>query len=135
MSLAQVALPLGSTVWFGQELPTYETPVTLQITEITGDQAPAELGPKFRREENFSLICSLVCYAGGSPDFPSLLAQVMDNFALVSKAVGNNPKLNDSVRFAQVGNFIVTPATNANGLSALTLDFSVRCEQRVLSLS
>jgi hypothetical protein len=59
----------------------------------------------------------------------------MDNFALVSRAVGNNPKLNGAVRLAQVGNFLVSPSTDAAGLSAMTLDFSVRCEQRVTSLS
>lgn len=135
MGIATEALPDGSTVWFGQEIPTYANKITLQISEITGDQEPAELGPQYRREEKFSLICSLSVCVGGSPDFPGLLSQAMDNFALVSEAVGNNPKLNGAVRFAQVGNFMITAGTDANGLSALTLDFSVRCEARVNSLS
>jgi hypothetical protein len=135
IAVASDALPVGSTVWFGEELPTYSAPVTLQVTEITGDQNPAEIGPQYRREETFSLVCSLSCYQGGAPDFPGLLGTVMTNFALVSKAIGNNPSLNGAVRYAQVGNFIVTPVTDSNGLSALTLDFSVRCEARVTSLS
>lgn len=135
MALAAASLPAKTTVWFGEELPTYNTPVTLQITEITGDQTTAELGPQFRREETFSLICSLTVYRGGEANFPALLGDVMDSFALVSKAVGNNPTLNKSVRFAQVGNFHLTPETDTNGLSSITLDFSVRCEARVTSLS
>ena len=135
LSIAQTALTDAATVWFGEELPTYEKPVTLQVTEITGDQTPAEIGKLYRREETFNLVCSISCYQGGEPDFPGLLAQVMDQFALISKAVGNQPSLNGSVRYAQVGNFMINPATDANGLSALTLDFSVRCEARVNSLS
>lgn len=135
LAIAAAALPANTTVWFGEELPTYNTPTTLQVTEITGDQTPAEVGPQYRREETFRLVCSLSSFQGGTPDFPGLLASVMQSFALVSKAVGNNPKLNDTVRFAQVGNFIVSPVTDANGKSAVTLDFSVRCEARVTSLS
>lgn len=135
MALAAAALPAGSTVWFGEELPTYTAPITLQVTEITGDQVPAEIGPQYRREESFSLICSLSYYQGGAPDFPGILGTVMANFLLVSQAVGNNPSLNSAVRYAQVGNFVITPATDPNGLSALTLDFAVRCEARVTSLS
>lgn len=135
MVIVKAALPAGSTVWFGKELSTYTAPVTLQITEITGDQNWGEIGPQYRREETFSLVCSLFCYQGGEPDFPSVLSNVMTNFALVSKAVANNAKLNGTVRVAQVGNFLVTPTTDANGLSAVTLDFSVRCEARINSLS
>lgn len=135
MAIASAALPQETTVWFGSELPTYNSPTTLQITEITGDQVPAEIGQLYRREEAFSLVCTLSYYEGGPPDFVAELQSLMDSFALVSKAVANNPKLNDSVRFAQVGNFIITPVTDASGLGAVTLDFSVRCEARVTSLS
>lgn len=135
IAIASAALPAGTTVWFGEELTTYTAPITLQITEITGDQNWAEMGPQYRREETFNLVCSLSCYQGGVPDNPALLGTVMGNFALVSRAVGNNPKLNGAVRLAQVGNFMVSPATDAAGLSAMTLVFSVRCEQRVTSLS
>jgi hypothetical protein len=135
LAVAAGVLPQGSTVWFGEELPTYTAPVTLQVSEITGDQSPAEIGGLYRREETFALVCSLTVFQGGSQDFPGLLGAVMDSFSLVSRAVGNNPSLNSSVRYAQVGNFLVSPVTDPNGLSAVTLDFSVRCEARVNSLS
>lgn len=135
LAIATAALPANTTIWYGAELPAYSAPLTFQITEITGDQAPAELGIQYRREEKFSLVCSLIAYNGGSPDFPQQLTDLMGSFGLLSKAIGNNPTLNQSVRFAEVGNFVITAATDANGQSATTLDFAIRCQQRVNSLS
>jgi len=140
MALATSTLPAGSTVWFGEELPTYSAPVTLQIIEITGDQIPAEIGPRLRREETFALVCLLTCYQGGAPDFPAALGNVTDNFNLLALAVGGNPSLTATgattqvARYCEVGNFIITPRSDQNGLSAVTLAFSVRCQQRVESL-
>jgi hypothetical protein len=133
--IAAAALPPATTVWFGSVLPTYAASLTLQVTEITGDQKPAELGNNYRREETFALVCSLTQYAGGVPDFPTLLTGLMANFSLLSSAVANNPTLNGAVRFAEVGNFLIDPETDSQGQSAVTLDFSIRCQQRVLSLS
>ncbi|ERR1700760_4111584 len=136
MAVAEGALPSGTTVWWGKELGTYSTPLTLQITEIVGDQEPAELGPQFRREEKFSLVCTLSAYQGGPVDQANAacLTEVMNNFALIHSAVANNPTLNQAVRFAQVGNFAINPDTDANGVTAVSLDFQLRCEQRIRSL-
>ena len=136
MTIASAALPAGTTVWWGRELGTYATPLTLQITEITGTQDPAEISPSYRREEKFALVCTLSFFQGGPQGAANIacLGQVMSNFALLSAAIGNNPTLNGAVRFAQVGNFIVNPDTDANGVTAVSLDFQVRCEQRVRSL-
>lgn len=109
--------------------------MTLQISEVTGDQQPAELGNNYRREETFAIVCSLIAYQGGVPDFSVMLTSLMSNFVLLSQAIANNPTLNSAVRFAEVGNFVITPETDANGKSAITLDFSVRCQQRVTSLT
>lgn len=128
------ALPTGTTVWFGAELSTYSTPLTLQVTEISGGQSPAELGPAYRREETFSLVCTLSAYQGGTPDFPGQLTVLMQNFALLSAAVASNPSLNGSVRLAQVTNFLISPVTDPGGTGAVTLDFQVRCAQRIRSL-
>lgn len=143
MALATATLPSGSTVWFGEELPTYSAPVTLQITEIQGDQNPAEMGGRYRREETFSLICLLSMYQGGAQDFPTIFGNVMAQFNALALAVGNNPSLIaytaepgvQPVRYAQVGSFIVTPNSDQNGQSAVTLSFALRCAQRVESLS
>lgn len=143
LALATATFPAGTTVYYGEELPAFAAPLTFQITEITGDQQPAELG-QYRREEMFSFICSLTVSQGGAPvnDFSAQLISLMASFGLLSKAIGNNPWLstsgqNDStnaVRFAEVGNFRIMSETDGNGLGGSTLDFSVRCTQRVTSL-
>lgn len=135
LSIATSALPSDTTVYYGSELPAYSAPLTFQISEITGDQVPAEIGPQYRREETFNLVCSLIAYTGGVPDFPSQLQSLMASFVLLSRAIANNPNLSGAVRFAQVGNFQITPETDANGQSATTLDFAIRCEARVTSLT
>lgn len=140
MTLATDTLPDGSTVWYGEELPTYSAPVTLQITEIQGDQFPAEIGPRYRREETFSFICLLTCYQGGPQDFPAILGNVMTQFDALALAVGNNPSLTapdasvQVVRYAQVGNFIISAVSDQNAQSAVTLSFRLNCAQRVESL-
>lgn len=144
MNLAAAILPAGSTVWFGEELGVYSAPVTLQITEIQGDQLPAEIGARFRREETFQLVCLLSIYQGGPQDiFAALLGEVMTQFNAIALAVGNDPTLSayapdptvQTARFCQVGNFIVSPSTDDNGFSMVTLSFALRCAQRVESLS
>ncbi len=143
LSVATAAFPTGTTVWFGLELPAYTSPLTFWVSEITGDQVPAEIGPSYKREETFSFVCTLVYYDGGNPDFPTLLTALMASFRLLTSAIGNNPWLsatgaNDSnaaVRFAEVGNFRIEPTVDPGGMSAISLDFNVRCSQRVNSLS
>jgi hypothetical protein len=136
LAIATAALPAGTTVYFGAVLP-YTTPLTLQITEITGDQKVAELGTQYRREETFSLVCTLSVYQGGAPmpDFSPMLTDLMTQFNVLALAIGNNPTLNGTVRFAEVGNFLIDPQTDENGFSAVSLDFSIRCQQRVTSLT
>lgn len=135
MSIAAAALPAGTTVHYGPELFAYAAPLTFMISQIPGDQVPAELGPDYRREETFSFTCSLIYYEGGVPDFVAHLQTLMTNFVLLSRAIANNPTLNQAVRFAEVGNFLISPETDANGQSATTIDFSIRCQQRVTSLT
>jgi hypothetical protein len=136
LAIASAALPAGTTVWWGEELTTYSTPLTLQVTEVTGTQAPGEIGQQYRREETFALVCTLSSYEGGEQGTAAMgaLMSVMSNFALITAAIGNNPSLNQAVRFAEVANFLIQPVTDANGITAVTLDFQVRCTQRVLSL-
>lgn len=143
MALATATLPEDSTVWFGKELPSYSAPVTLQITQITGDQEADSIGQRYRREETFNLVCLLTCYQGGPPDFPAILGSVAVQFKALALAVGNNPDLSafgtdpdvQPVRECQVGNFIVVPTTDQNGNSAVTYSFALRCAQRVESVS
>lgn len=141
MALGAKTLPQDSTIWFGKELSVFSAPITLQITEITGDQGPAEIGGRYRREETFAFVCLLTAYQGGPQVFPDILASVMAQFNALALAVGNNPSLTapgatvQVVRESQVGNFIITPTTDQNEMSAVTLSFALRCAQRVESLS
>lgn len=138
LSIATAEFPANTTVWYGKELPAYSAPLTFQVTEITGDQNWAELGPLYRREETFALVCSLTRYDGGAvtPDtFPAQLDEVMSAFVTFAKAIANNPDLSGNVRVAEVGNFQIMSDVDANGFGYSTLDFSIRCQQRVNSLS
>jgi len=135
LAIATAALPADTTVYYGENLPKYTAPLTFMITEITGDQKVAELGPAFRREESFAFVCTLVYYYGGVPDFGAQLTSLMTNFVAFSQAIANNPTLNSTVRFAEVGNFHITSATDGTGQGGSTLDFSIRCQQRVTSLT
>jgi hypothetical protein len=51
LEIATSVLPSNSLVWMGELVPKFTAPITLQITGVTGEQAPAELGPNYRREE------------------------------------------------------------------------------------
>lgn len=134
MKVATAAFPPGTTVYYGEDLPAYTAPLTMQISEIVGDQSWAELG-NFRREEKWSFTCELITYTGGVPDWVAQLVSTFADFALLSLAIGTNPTLNGSVRVAEVGNFVTSSDTDANAQGATHLSFSVRCEQRVTSLT
>jgi hypothetical protein len=126
-------------VLFGP-LAKYVAPVTIQITETTGDQKPAELGPGYRREEKFNIVCSIVAYSGGD-DYMALMNQAYSYLIQVAPVIGNNPTLIDpattlpTVRFAEMGNFAGSPEPDINNQPTYSIDFQVRCSQRVLSLS
>lgn len=131
----------GATqVVFG-DLSQYVAPVTLQVVEVTGNADVAELGPNFRREETYSIVCEIVTFAGDQ-DYLTRFNDAMTVYNAICVAVGNNPwlstsGLNDStaaVRFAEVGDFSITPHATPIGQSVCSLQFHVRCSQRVDSL-
>lgn len=126
-------------VHFGPMLK-YIAPVTIQITEVTGDQNPAELAPRLRREETFSIVCSIVSWMGDA-DYLTRMTTAFSYFTQITPIIGNNATLDDpttgnpTVRYAQVGNFMGNPGITPEGQSTYTLDFHIRCEQRIESLS
>jgi hypothetical protein len=134
LDLAQTALGDQATVSFGKELSLFSAPITLQVIQIVGDQAPAELGPNYRREETYSMQCSLTAYAGDQ-DLVARLTEAMAAFGLVEVAVANDASLGGTVRFAQCGNFVFQSGADAQGQSIGTLAFDVRCQARVNSLT
>lgn len=128
-------------VVFG-DLSMYVAPVTLQIIEVTGDADVAELGRNFRREETYSIVCEVVTFAGDQ-DYVTRFNDAMSIYVAVGIAVANNPwlstsGLNDStaaVRFAELGNYTIVPHATPKGQSVCSLQFHVRCSQRVNSLT
>ncbi len=134
LQLAGTALPASAYVYFGVELPKYTAPVTLQVTGITGNQQPAELGPSYKREETYSILCELTSFAGDQ-DFPTRLSEVMDNWALITVAVAGDPTLGGNVRFAECGDMDFSPKSDIKGFSLGSLTFDVRCSQRITSLT
>lgn len=131
----------GATqVVFG-ELSKYEAPVILRILEVTGDADVAELGPNFRREETYSIVCEIDTWAGDQ-DYVTRFNDAMTIYNAVTVAVATNPwlstsGLNDSsaaVRFAEVGNYSIVPHATPIGQSVCSVQFHVRCSQRVDSL-
>lgn len=127
-------------VVFG-DLSQYVAPVTLQIMEVVGNADPAELGPNFRREETYSIVCEIVTFAGDQ-DYLTRFNDAMTVYNAICVAVGNNPWLSTSglndataaVRFAEVGDFSIAPHATPIGQSVCSLQFHVRCSQRVDSL-
>jgi hypothetical protein len=146
-AIAVAAIPAtltmeGATqVVFG-DLSNYVAPVTIQIMEVTGNAEVAEMGVNFRREETYSIVCQVVTWAGDQ-NYAQRFADAMTIYNDIAVAVANNPwlstsGLNDStaaVRFAEVGDFSIIPHAGPNGKSVCTLEFHVRCSQRVNSLN
>lgn len=145
IEIAKTAIPAtisgGETnVVFG-DLATYVAPVTLQIIEITGNADVAELGRNYRREETYSIVCEAVTWAGDQ-DYVQRFTDAMTIYNTLVVAVANNPWLSTSglndttaaVRFAEIGDYSIIPHAGPTGESTCSLQFHVRCSQRVDSL-
>jgi hypothetical protein len=134
MSIAQTALP-NATVWFGKPLAMYTSPITLQVLAVhTGDQQVATLGPEYKREETYEIQCVLTSFAGDN-DYVSRMDEVYSSFSLLTVAIGNNPTLNQSVRFSEIRTFEYIPDADAKGMTLGSLSFTVACQARITSLT
>jgi len=135
LSIATAALPTTAQVWFGKPLPTYTAPTTLQVYGVhDGTQEVAVLGPDFKREERYEIQCLLTSWAGDQ-DFAGRMNEVYADFELITLAIGNNPTLNNTVRFAEIHTFDYIPDADAKGMSLGSLSFSVACQARISSLT
>lgn len=133
-------------VYFGAELSPFVAPKILQILGVNhGDQQPAEMGPSYRREEQFHINCKLTSYAGdqGNAAFLTRMNECYAAFAIIEKAIGNNPWLsvsgnNDStntVRYAEIATYDFMPEITDKAGSVGEIDFSIFCSQRITSLT
>ena len=139
-------LPSGSQVIYRKFMPRYIAPLTLQVSEVHGEQEPAEMSPGYRREERYDMHCCLSYTSGGTQDADFLYAfdQVFNNFTLIETTIANNPWLsvapvpgpgNGPVRFAQTIQLDYVPNADTYGKIVGELTFTVHCEARVSSLT
>src|SRR5262249_52705136 len=134
ITIARGVMPQDAFIWFGRQMSVFSAPLTLQVISVTGDQEPADLGPEYRREETFEIHCVLTAFAGDD-DHPSRMREVFDQFKVISIAVASNYTLNNTVRFAEVGDFNYLPDNDSSGKSIGSLAFQIRCSQRITSLT
>ena len=136
LQLMRTTLPTSppTTIHFGKELSVYQAPLTFQCIGWHGNQVPAELGPSFRREEHFSIMC-ILSSLGGDQNWETRQTEVMNAFQLITVAIANDGTLGGNVRYAEPGNFMFTPEPTKQGRSLGSLAFDIRCSQRIASLT
>src|ERR1700743_3368810 len=139
-------------IQFGKLQQMYTAPITLEILGVdAGDQKPAELGPSYKRDEEYVIECNLCSYAGDQ-DFLSRMVEVFDVWEIVTAGIANDPSLtgvpnspqksfpsstggvgHSSVRFAQIRNmnFYGKPTTQGKSVGCITFD--IHCEARIES--
>jgi|HubBroStandDraft_5_1064220.scaffolds.fasta_scaffold1224319_1 hypothetical protein len=135
LAISKAALGTNATVWFGKQLSQYQMPITLQITGVTdGSQVAKTLGPDYKRDETYDIVCVLTSFAGDL-QYMTRMTEVFANFSLLTVAIGNNPTLNQSVRFSEIHSFTYVPGADAKGMTLGQLTFMVACQARITSLT
>jgi hypothetical protein len=147
ISLIQGALPANAQVALGTTftIPAAEatTAVLVSAVRFTQDEY-AELGPTYRHEEHYDIICCLYNTGGMYQDEPGLSALMVATYALyndISVAVATNPTLGltlgggSSFRLGWCRQLEYDPAFDITGRSFGKLDFEVECQARMVSLS
>jgi len=125
-------------VWYGQELGVYQTPTTIEINGASQTQTPAELGPTYRREEEFLIHGKISLFSGEGADVIDHLNRMNECWNIwksLQTAVANNPTLNGNVRFAEFSSAEDMPSSTPRGNAMHQIMFDIRCEARVTSLS
>jgi hypothetical protein len=147
MALLKSVLPASTQISYGpvpgsNTNEIYLAPNTCFIYDVVGDQQPAEMGPNYRREETYSIYCEITAFEGDQ-DFLRTQQSCFSMFSQVEIAIANNPWLSTSgqnddtaaVRYAEVGNIHFSPQLTPKGQSNGSLQFHVRCSQRINSLT
>lgn len=125
-------------VWYGRELGAFAEPTTIEINGVSQTQTCAELGPSYRREEEFLIHCKITVFSGegaDSQDHINRMIEAWNVWKSLEIAIANNPTLNQNVRYAEMASVDDLPSTTPRGSAMHQLTFEVRAEQRVTSLS
>lgn len=135
IAIAQAALPEGFQIRQGAVFGPFIAAQSLQITGIrfTKDQH-AELGPNYKHEEEYNILCSLVGTAGND-DTASRIQEVAALYADLSVAIANQPTLSGTVRTAWTTQTGYKLSPTSQGWSAAQVDFQVIVTARVPSES
>lgn len=147
ITLMTAVLPNDCTIALMKDQPKFTGTLTLQITDVIGDQEWAELGPEYKREETFHIMCKLTSFAGDQ-DEVARLTEVTDAWSTVTVAVANDMQLTGvpggdpdnfartpAVRLAEVGEMEFMPEVTSSGKSVGCLTFAVKCQQRITTLT
>jgi hypothetical protein len=138
MDLCNTALPDPVSVQFTSVVPMYTSAKMLIVKSITDIvQTPAELGPSYKREEEYRINCELTSYYGDQnvQSFSDRFDEVFSMFSQITVALGNDYMLGGNVRLAQVEEGEYTPKVDLRGRTVGCLDFTIHCEQRIESLT
>lgn len=118
-------------------LPKDIPPYMFRITEWTGAQEWAELGPLYRREETGEIHCEITAYAGSqslqaSIDRQNDCAALHEAFTL---KLYNDMTLGGNLRLAELSDYTLECAPTNIGGTLATLTFSILTQQRITTLS
>lgn len=136
VAICQAALPAGFQVKEGSIFGPYIAPGALLITGLHFTQdAYAELGPTYRHEEHYNIMCAL-CTTQGNDNQGSVLATLYGFYSDISVAVANNPNLSNTVRLGWCRQLDYSMGYDASkGWTIGTLTFEVEVQARVNSLT
>ncbi len=126
-------------IWLGEELGVFSSPTTIEINKVEPVVREwAELGPTYRIEEQYSIQCKLSVFTGqGStlPDFLSSMNSAWSIWEALEIAVANNPTLDGNVRLCWFDETNYQPTTDSTGRAMASINWVIKCEARVTTLS
>lgn len=134
-AVLQGALPANFQVYFKTVSPVY---VAAQSCAITGARFTmddfAVLGPDYTHEEQYGMPCVLTS-SYGNDDEIGRMNEVYALYKDISVAIANNPTLNGTVRVAWPVQNAYSPGADIKGITVGTLNFTVKVQVRVQSLT
>lgn len=126
-------------IWLGEELGIFSSPTTIEINGVDPViREWASLGPDYRIEEQYSIKCRLSVFAGeGSvlTDFLNVMNAAWTIWEALEIAVANNPTLDGNVRLCWFDETNYQPTTDAQGRAMACINWTIKCEARVYTLS
>jgi hypothetical protein len=136
LQLARNTLPDDAFVTLRKREATlvFTAPITLVVYGYSGNTDPAELSPQARREETFDINCCVTAFAGDN-DLETRMSEAQVAYDAIFKAVGNDFRFGNLLRWAQMTEYTFVPDVDSNGMSIGQIEFRINCQQRIDSLT